>query len=162
MADENSDPRRALAERLVADIPTDACILAYNKGFECTRLKELAETFPDLSEKLLAIRENVRDLLDVFRNGYVYDRAMGGSFSIKKVLPALFPNDPNLDYHSLMDVHNGTEATDTYLSLGRRATNCGRAFWRIADWTPSPWSCFGRDCGSFVIVEFFRAGGRDK
>ena len=73
--------------------------------------------FPDLSEKLLAIRENVRDLLDVFRNGYVYDRAMGGSFSIKKVLPALFPNDPNLDYHSLMDVHNGTEATDTYLSL---------------------------------------------
>ena len=53
----------------------------------------------------------------MFRNGYVYDRAMGGSFSIKKVLPALFPNDPNLDYHNLADVHNGGEATDTYLSL---------------------------------------------
>ena len=116
-ADENSDPRRALAERLAADIPTGACVLAYNMSFECTRLKELAETFPDLAEKLLAIRANVRDLLDVFRNGYVYDRAMEGSFSIKKVLPALFPNDPNLDYHSLMDVHNGTEATDTYLAL---------------------------------------------
>ena len=86
-------------------------------SFECTRLKELAETFPDLAEKLLAIRANVRDLLDVFRNGYVYDRAMEGSFSIKKVLPALFPNDPNLDYHNLADVHNGGEATDTYLSL---------------------------------------------
>ena len=117
LADENSDPRRALAEQLAADIPTDACVLAYNKGFECTRLKELAETFPDLAEKLLAIRENVRDLLDVFRHGYVYDRAMGGSFSIKKVLPALFPNDPNLDYHNLADVHNGGEATDTYLAL---------------------------------------------
>lgn len=117
LADENSDPRRALAERLVADIPTDACVLAYNMSFECTRLKELAETFPDLSEKLLTIRENVRDLLDVFRHGYVYDRAMGGSFSIKKVLPALFPNDPNLDYHNLADVHNGGEATDAYLSL---------------------------------------------
>ena len=117
LADENSDPRRALAERLVADIPTDACVLAYNKGFECGRLKELAETFPDLADKLLAIRENVRDLSDVFRNGYVYDRAMGGSFSIKKVLPALFPNDPNLDYHNLEDVHNGGEATDTYLAL---------------------------------------------
>lgn len=117
LADENSDPRRALAERLAADIPADACVLAYNMAFECTRLKELAETFPDLSEKLLTIRANVRDLLDVFRHGYVYDRAMGGSFSIKKVLPALFPNDPNLDYHNLADVHNGTEATDTYLSL---------------------------------------------
>lgn len=117
LADENSDPRRALAERLAADIPTDVCVLAYNKGFECGRLKELSETFPDLAEKLLAIRENVRDLLDVFRNGYVYDRAMGGSFSIKKVLPALFPNDPNLDYHNLADVHNGGEATDTYLAL---------------------------------------------
>lgn len=117
LADENSDPRRALAERLVADIPTKACVLAYNMSFECTRLKELAEIFPDLSEKLLAIRENVRDLLDVFRNGYVYDRAMGGSFSIKKVLPALFPNDEDLDYHNLADVHNGSEATDAYLSL---------------------------------------------
>lgn len=117
LADENSDPRRALAERLVADIPTDACVLAYNKGFECGRLKELADTFPDLAEKLLTIRENVRDLLDVFRHGYVYDRAMGGSFSIKKVLPALFPNDADLDYHNLADVHNGSEATDAYLSL---------------------------------------------
>lgn len=119
LADENSDPRRALAERLVADIPTDACVLAYNKVFECTRLKELAETFPDLSEHLLAVRDNIRDLLDVFRDGFVYDRAMEGSFSIKKVLPALFPNDPNLDYHNLADVHNGGEATDTYLALRR-------------------------------------------
>ena len=117
LADENFDPRRALADQLVADIPTDACVLAYNKGFECRCLKELAEIFPDLSDRLLAIRANVRDLLEVFRHGYVYDRAMGGSFSIKKVLPAIFPDDPNLDYHNLEDVHNGTEATDTYLAL---------------------------------------------
>ena len=117
LADENSDPRREIAERLIADIPDNVCVLAYNKAFECSRIKELAETFPDLAEKLLRIRDNIRDLLDVFRSGYVYDRAMGGSFSIKKVLPALFPNDPNLDYHNLMDVHNGGEATDTFLAL---------------------------------------------
>lgn len=117
LADENSDPRREIAERLIADIPDNVCVLAYNKAFECSRIKELAETFPDLAEKLLRIRDNIRDLLDVFRNGYVYDRAMGGSFSIKKVLPALFPNDSNLDYHNLMDVHNGGEATDTFLAL---------------------------------------------
>ncbi|MCQ2218554.1 MAG: hypothetical protein MJZ33_08755 [Paludibacteraceae bacterium] len=26
---------------------------------------------------------------------------MGGSLSIKSVLPALFPNDPQFDYHNL-------------------------------------------------------------
>ena len=41
--------------------------------------------------------------------------AMGGSFSIKSVLPALFPDDPSLDYHNLEgDVHNGSEAMNIY------------------------------------------------
>ena len=40
---------------------------------------------------------------------------MGGSFSIKVVLPALFPNDSELDYHNLDgDVHNGSEAMNIY------------------------------------------------
>ena len=42
---------------------------------------------------------------------------MGGSFSIKSVLPALFPNDPNLDYHNLQGVHNGGEAMAIYPKL---------------------------------------------
>ena len=117
LADENSDPRRSIAERLVEDIPQNVCVLAYNKAFECTRIKELAETFPDLSEKLLNIRDNIRDLLDVFRDGFVYDRAMGGSLSIKSVLPALFPDNPDLNYHNLNDVHNGGEAMAAFLSL---------------------------------------------
>lgn len=45
-----------------------------------------------------------------FQSGYYYNRAMGGSFSIKSVLPALFPGDPSLDYHNLEGVHNGGEA----------------------------------------------------
>jgi hypothetical protein len=36
--------------------------------------------------------------------------ALGGKFSIKIVLPALFPDDPELNYHNLDGVHNGTEA----------------------------------------------------
>ena len=36
---------------------------------------------------------------------------MGGSFSIKSVLPALFPDDPEMDYHNLPGkVHNGGDA----------------------------------------------------
>ena len=42
---------------------------------------------------------------------------MGGSYSIKHVLPALFPNDPDLDYHNLEGVHNGGEAMAAYGDL---------------------------------------------
>ncbi len=104
------DPRRALAERLIADIPDDVCVLAYNKSFECTRIRELANVFPDLSEHLLKIQENIKDLLDPFQKGYYYNRDMGGSFSIKSVLTALYPDEPELNYHSLEGVHNGSEA----------------------------------------------------
>jgi hypothetical protein len=42
---------------------------------------------------------------------------MGGKYSIKYVLPALYPNDPTLDYHNLEQVHKGDEASNAYLSL---------------------------------------------
>ena len=103
-------PRRALAEQLVADIPTDACVLAYNRGFEKGRIKELAELFPDLADSLMKIRDNIQDLIDPFHHGHYYTKAIGGSFSIKSVLPAMFPGDPELDYHNLEGVHNGGEA----------------------------------------------------
>ena len=106
-----TDPRRALAEQLCQDIPMNVCTLAYNKAFECTRIKELAEWYPDLAEHLLNIKDNIKDLLDPFAAGYYYLPSMGGSFSIKVVLPSLFPNDPALDYHNLEGcVHNGSEA----------------------------------------------------
>jgi hypothetical protein len=109
------DPRRALAEQLCKDIPMNVCTTAYNKAFECTRLKELAETFPDLSEHLLNIRDHIIDLLVSFQSGWYYVPAMGGSFSIKSVLPALFPDDPELDYHNLQgSVHNGAEAMNIF------------------------------------------------
>jgi len=108
------DPRRALAEQLCEDIPYDVCTMAYNKMFECGRIKELAESFPDLADHLLNIERNIIDLWDPFRQGGYYCKAMGGSFSIKSVLPAMFPNDPELDYHNLEGVHNGGEAMSIY------------------------------------------------
>ncbi len=109
------DPRRALAEQLCRDIPADACVTAYKKVFECTRIQELAEVFPDLSAHLRNVRDHIIDLLAPFQKGYCYYPAMGGGFSIKVVLPALFPADPDLDYHNLEgSVHNGGEAMDIY------------------------------------------------
>ena len=33
------------------------------------------------------------------------------------MLPALFPDDPELDYHNLEGVHNGTEASATFANM---------------------------------------------
>lgn len=104
------DPRRALAEQLVKDIPTDGSVIVFNDTFEKPRIKELADLFPDLAPQLLRIRENIKDLLKPFRKGYYYNKAIGNSFSIKSILPAMFPDDPALDYHNLEGVHNGGEA----------------------------------------------------
>ena len=108
---DGSDPRRSLAEHLCKHIPKDVCTLAYNKMFECGRIKELADLYPDLADHLLNIREHIVDLIDPFRAGDYYVPTMGGSFSIKKVLPALFPGDKELDYHNLDErVQNGGDA----------------------------------------------------
>ena len=117
LADAHGDPRRAVAEHLVADIPAGVCSLAYNMGFDKGRIRELAEAFPDLAQHLHDIADNMRDLLVPFSSGWYYARAMGGSNSIKAVLPALFPDDPELDYHALEGVHNGSEAMNAFEAM---------------------------------------------
>lgn len=114
LAESGTDPRRALAERLCEDIPMNVCVIAYYKSFECGRIKELAEFFPDLADHLLNIESNIKDLLVPFQKGYYYNKDMGGSFSIKSVLPAIFPDDPELNYKNLEQIHNGGEAMSIF------------------------------------------------
>lgn len=114
LAEPEGDPRRPLSEALCRDIPKNVTVLAYNKNFECGRIEELARCFPDLSGHLLNIHSHIKDLVIPFRNGWYYNNRMGGSFSIKSVLPAMFPDDPSLDYHNLEGVHNGTEAMNIF------------------------------------------------
>jgi hypothetical protein len=70
-----------------------------------------------LSDHLLAIRENIHDLMVPFQQQQYYSKAMQGRWSIKYVLPALYPGDPGLDYHALEGVHNGGEASETFADL---------------------------------------------
>ena len=112
-----TDPRRLLAEQLVMDIPKDTCTLAYNMRFEKSVIRRLAEIYPDLSNHLMNIHDNIKDLEDPFRKGYYYTQNMDGSSSIKKVLPSLFPGDPSLDYHNLDLIHNGTEAMGSFRAM---------------------------------------------
>ena len=114
LAESGTDPRRAVAEALCRDIPADACVTAFHKSTECGILRKLAEQFPDLADHLSAVADHVADLLTPFQSGWYYRKEIGGSFSIKSVLPAICPGDPELDYHGLEDIHNGTEAMGMY------------------------------------------------
>ena len=114
LAYPGGDPRRALAEQLCRDIPLNVCTTAYNMSFERSRIRELAALYPDLSEHLMNIHDNIYDLMVPFQKKWYYCKAMQGSYSIKYVLPALFPDDPALDYHNLEGVHNGGEASATF------------------------------------------------
>ena len=113
----DKNPMKLLCEQLVNDIKDDACIIVYNETFEKSRLLEMAKMYPEYKEKLLKIRDNIIDLMVIFRNHDYYVKEMKGSYSIKYVLPALFPNDESLNYQNLDQVHKGNEATEAYLSL---------------------------------------------
>lgn len=57
-------------------------------SYERTIIRHLAEEFPHLAERLLALSDRLFDLLKVIRESY-YHPAFHGSYSIKSVLPVL-------------------------------------------------------------------------
>lgn len=116
IASIKEDPRRAIAESMLQNIPKSGSIMAYNQSFEKNCIKSLADHCPDISEDLLALNDRFIDLIDPFRSGGYYHHEFKGSFSIKKVLPAVCPNDKKLDYKNL-DINNGLMASSTYKKM---------------------------------------------
>lgn len=119
---EGIDPRRNLAQRLVKDIPKNMCTIAYNMCFEKRVLKDLSTIYPDLKEHLMNIHDNMKDLMEPFKYKYYYTNEMKGSYSIKYVLPALCPNNDELDYNKL-DIQNGVMAMNTFEILHLKSPN---------------------------------------
>ena len=117
IAPTSDDPRRAVAENLCRNVPINACILAYNMTFEKNCIKKLSVIYDDLSEYLMKIHNNIQDLMRPFFYRDYYCTSMHGSYSIKYVLPALFPNDPTLDYNNLNGVRNGSDASTAYMKM---------------------------------------------
>ncbi len=107
------DTRRAIAESLTENIPYGAQIIAYHESTERNIIDGLAKYCPDLADHLLSF--TYKDPLKVFENGWYYTKAMGKSFSLKSVAPALYPTDRDMDYHNLQgDVKNGTQAMNVF------------------------------------------------
>lgn len=117
---DGSDPRRACAQALVAQIPVGVTLIAYNASFEKRVLQALAVAVPEHAERLTAMADSIVDLLPVTRRTW-YHRDQRGSWSIKAVLPTLAP----LDYASL-EVKDGGKAQEAFLEALDPATASDR------------------------------------
>ncbi len=118
LGDEHSDPRPGLVVQMLNDLGEQGSIIAFNQSFEISRIRELAKQFPQHADALEALISRFKDLIVPFRNLGYYHPDFNGSFSIKSVLPAMFPNDPELDYKQL-EIQNGGMAMDTFANLHR-------------------------------------------
>jgi predicted RecB family nuclease len=83
-----TDPRSNLVEALLEACGTEGSIIAYFGQFESSRIEELADAFPNQREKLFRLMERIVDPLPILRE-HVYDPEFKGSFSLKKVVPAV-------------------------------------------------------------------------
>ena len=87
--DREEDPRKEFILELKKTLGDKGSVVVYNQSFEITRLKELAEHFPEHKKWIDSVLDRIVDLLMPFRNFSYYNPKQHGSASIKKVLPAL-------------------------------------------------------------------------
>lgn len=113
LAPAHVDPRKELLDKLLKEIPENACVLIYNKTFEIGVLNNLAKWLPEYFDQIENIIRNIRDLMIPFRRKDIYRWEMEGSYSIKYVLPALVPE---LSYDD-MEISDGGMASNAWLSM---------------------------------------------
>ena len=101
-----------LVENLSCDIGPIGNLISWNKKFEMTCNKAMAELLPEHSAFLTDLNERTADLMDVFKEDYV-DIAFKGSTSIKKVLPVVCPHL----HYSEDAVHDGAGAMAAWLEM---------------------------------------------
>jgi hypothetical protein len=123
LSQHDKDGFRELTEKMLKDIkPGEGSIISYHKSYEATRIKQMAERFTDLEPQLSKLIKRLVDLKDPFTKGFVYCKEFtpsdGSLFSLKNVLPSLFPGDPDLDYGKL-NVQDGTAAQATFATIGK-------------------------------------------
>jgi hypothetical protein len=113
LADATKDCQRELAEALIRDLGQHGSIMVYT-SFEKTRIAGLQVLFPKLAQPLQAILDRLVDLHPIIAD-HVYHPEFRGSFSIKKVLPALVSD---LSYEGL-PIADGEMAVTQFARMAR-------------------------------------------
>lgn len=113
LATDTNEPSLNLVKQLRNDIGNTGSVLVWNKTFEATRNKELAEIHPEFADFLTDINERMYDLADSIKEGFYVHPLFRGSWSIKNVLPVMVPN---LSYKNLI-VNKGDQAMITWWEM---------------------------------------------
>lgn len=113
------DPSRAFAEALIKACGAEGPIFVYHITFERSRVLELAKRFADLTDDLTALSDRMVDLLPIAKAHY-YHPSQEGSWSIKKLLPAIAPD---LSYQALDGVKDGAMAMEAFAEAIDSATS---------------------------------------
>jgi hypothetical protein len=91
-------------------------------SFEKGVIRRLAANYPKISNELMAIHDNIKDLMAPFASKSYYHPKMQGSYSIKYVLPALVPEFESA-YKDLNLIHHGGEAMQAYENMTRMSAD---------------------------------------
>jgi hypothetical protein len=111
LAEAADDPREEFTRRLLDSLGDSGTICVYSQ-YERSVLEQLAELFPQYRSDLWAVIKRLWDLLAVVQEHY-YHPAIGGSYSIKSVLPAVVPD---LSYDDL-EIGDGAVAAREYVRM---------------------------------------------
>ena len=114
-------PMRRAAEAMLETLGDQGPIFVYH-DFEKWRIMEMAVMLPDLAAALNAVAGRLVDLLRLTRDHYQHP-ALGGSYSLKAVLPTV---DAELDHALLEEVQDGLSAQAAYHEAADPATAADR------------------------------------
>ncbi len=88
LASGNSDPRREFCETLLSVSGRfSSAVLAWS-NYETSVIRDMADLFPDLTERLVALSYRIIDLLQIVQE-HVAHPQFYGSYSMKNVAPAV-------------------------------------------------------------------------
>ena len=88
---ERTEPDELFMSALQKVLPSTGSVIVWNKGFEASRLREIASRHPACAAFVADITSRLVDLADVFSQGHYLHPDFRGSYSIKAVLPVLVP-----------------------------------------------------------------------
>lgn len=96
--EDPTDPRLDLLKNLSLHVGREGSVITWNKSFEMSVNKNLADFFPDFKDFLIDLNLRVVDLMEPFIRDWYIHKDFYGSASIKNVLPVLISE---LSYENL-------------------------------------------------------------
>ena len=87
LAEAEGDPRISFIENLLKAIEGEETILVYNQSFEISRLKELAQDFPEYCRQLSGLIIRIKDLMTPFQRKWYYTNDMELAYNLSSKKP---------------------------------------------------------------------------